>query len=618
MMAGELDRLEVETRYARPDGRLLWVRLSISPVRFDGERPSFFVDQIDDITETRMAQDRLAESKAVFAAAFDNAPIGMALTSLDANLPGRFLQVNRSLCQMLGYSEEELRGLSFPDITHPDDVEADLAALERLRAGVGGLYETEKRYRHRDGRWVWVHLRAALVRAADNEPAQVVSQMVDITDQRRAAQQLSDLAFHDSLTGLANRRLFMDRLSQVLQSAGPADTAVGVLFLDMDRFKRINDSMGHECGDDVLVEMAARLRRAMRPGNSVARFGGDEFVVLLEGITEPAGALAVADRLRESVRQPCLDGRVVVTASVGVGLGHPGATAEGLIADADTAMYHAKQHGADRCMVFGETMRSRAVQRMDAETRLRAALHAGRLVALYQPMIDLKRGSLVGAEALLRYRDGDQLLSPAGFLAVAEESNLIVDVGRWMLAQAVNALTSWSARPGAHAWQIAVNVSPRQLASDTLIDDLKGVLAAGLRPGRILVEITESALIDADDDAIVKIEQLKGLGVRVALDDFGTGYSSLNHLRRFPIDVVKIDRSFIAGLGTSSEDSAIVTGMVNLCRALGITTVAEGVETPEQLRLVTELGCDVAQGYLLGLPGPPDRIAARTSPLSAA
>jgi len=448
-------------------------------------------------------------------------------------------------------------------------------------------------------------------------------------------------ALHDPLTGLADRGLLMDRLGQALTRARRRPGGVAVLFLDLDRFKVINDSLGHAVGDDILVEVARRLEGVMGSAATVARLGGDEFVVLAEEVAGVDEALALARRLRQAVTAPMsvAGGQpVVVTASVGIALSAPGVdfgdetaattspsdavdrggavvpvpTPSSLLWDADAAMYRAKDCGRDRTELFDEGLRAGSLDRFRSEAMLRHALDHDGLRLHYQPLVDLGSGALAGAEALVRLDHPTRgLVAPAEFIPVAEETGLVVPLGAWVVAEAAAQAAAWRDLQPADAplMTVSINLSGRQLNTPGFAVEVAAAIdRSGADASHLCFEITENALLDAGGSGVATLEGLKDLGVRLAIDDFGTGHSSLIWLRRLPIDFVKIDKAFVAGLGVHAGDTAIVRAVLDLGRALGLATVAEGVETPEQLCALRDLGCDWAQGYHLGRPGPPDTV----------
>jgi diguanylate cyclase (GGDEF)-like protein len=425
-------------------------------------------------------------------------------------------------------------------------------------------------------------------------------------------------ALHDPLTGLANRGLLMEQLAQALARARRRPGSVAVLFLDLDRFKVVNDSLGHGVGDDLLVEVARRLERTMRSADSVARLGGDEFVVLAEDVAGLDEALSLARRLREAIAVPVRVGagqRVVVTASVGIALSTPGAVAatpSSLLWDADVAMYRAKDTGRDRVQLFEDGLRAGSLDRFRSEAMLRHALDHDGLRLHYQPLVDLGSGALAGAEALVRLQDPERgLIPPAEFIPVAEETGLVVPLGAWVVSEAAAQAAAWrSLQPlDAPPMTVSINLSGRQLTTPGFAVEVGAAIArSGADASHLCFEITENTLLDATGAGVTTLERLKELGVRLAIDDFGTGHSSLTWLRRLPADFLKIDRTFVAGLGTDPGDTAIVRAVIDLGQALGLTTIAEGVETPEQLDALRDLGCHWAQGYHLSRPGPPETV----------
>jgi diguanylate cyclase (GGDEF)-like protein/PAS domain S-box-containing protein len=559
-------------------------------------------------------QEALRLSEERFRVAFEDAPIGMALVDLTDRVPGRIVHVNKAFSNLTGYSEAELVAMTPSDLADPAESAGDVEGLERMIRGESPSHQREGPIRHAHGEQVWVHLTMRAVQDQNGEPQYAIVQIADITARRAAEDRLVFQALHDPLTGLSNRRVLMDRLQHELDDLSRRDTAVGVFYLDLDRFKRINDDLGHEAGDQLLIEVSRRIETVMRPPDTVARLGGDEFVVVCGGLADETDGIGIADRLLEAISQPVtLEGRgVVVSPSIGVAFTR---SADDdpveLLRRADTAMYRAKGRGRACYELYDESLRKQAHARVEMESDLRDALVHGRFRLHYQPIIDLERGHIVGVEALLRLQHPTRgLLAPDQFIDVAEESGLIGPIGQWVLEEACRQQARWQAMLP-EPLHMAVNVSGRQVAQPALSRIVDSALAqAGVAPELLTLEMTETVFMDAVHSVIENLHALKDSGVRLGIDDFGTGYSSLTYLRNFPIDVVKVDRSFVRELDDRPQDQAIVSAVVELGHTLDLTTIAEGVETERQLELLRVLGCDLAQGFHFARPRPPDEITA--------
>jgi diguanylate cyclase (GGDEF)-like protein len=439
--------------------------------------------------------------------------------------------------------------------------------------------------------------------------------MSDVTERRRLEAELTHLAFHDPLTGLANRALFRDRVDHTLLLSRRTRQNGAVLFLDLDSFKSVNDSFGHAAGDRLLVEIAGRLQRCLRPGDTISRLGGDEFGILLEGVLE-ADAAEVAVRLSAVAREPVtLDEHIIVgSASIGIAMLDQGTASAGdALRNADVAMYVAKVRRAGGHAIFRPEMHLASVERTEDLSRLRVAIDQEELYLDYQPIIDLSTGRLTGVEALVRWHHPVRgIVPPAAFIPLAEESGLIVALGAWVTREACRQLRAWDGlAPGRPGPTMSINLSAVQLVNDGLVAEVADILVeTGLDPHRLVFEITETGLMTDPDLAEQRLRTLKGLGVRIAIDDFGTGYSSLAYLRRFPIDVLKLDRTFISGLERNGPSAALAEIFVQLGRALHIETVAEGVETMGEAELLRDLDCQLAQGFQFSRPVDPACIAA--------
>jgi diguanylate cyclase (GGDEF)-like protein/PAS domain S-box-containing protein len=511
-------------------------------------------------------------------------------------------------CQsLIGYEPEQLVGHDARDLVLEEDLPALRQAAEELRDS--DTVTVVCRVRRMDGEIAWFESTLAPIRDELGRLTELVCVSRDVTERKSAELQLAHQAMHDALTGLPNRTLFLDRLAHALRRRRRGGTGVlAVLFFDVDRFKVVNDSLGHAVGDRLLVDVAARVDAALRPADTVARFGGDEFTVLCEDIAGELEAVAIAQRLVDLFDEPFdIDGReVFLSTSVGIALASGSATGrstdrpDDLIRDADAAMYRAKELGKARYELFDTAMRTQALHRLELENALRRAVERDELRLHLQPEIAVESGAIVGFEALVRWEHPERgLLGPGDFVSLAEETGLIGAVGAWVLRQACALAASW-ATPGL---LISVNVSARQLAGGDFTDLVATVLAeTGLPADMLCLELTESAVVE--HGAMATLEGLKRLGVRLAIDDFGTGWSSLGHLRRFPIDIVKLDRSFVSGLGREPQDASVAAAIISLAHALGLSTVAEGIETGEQLAVLAALGCDLGQGYLFARPAP--------------
>ena len=559
-----------------------------------------------------------------FTAAFTHAAVGMAIVGEDR----RTLQVNLSLAQLLGAAESELVGIEFERWLHADDV----PLLERLMRDVADrpeqAFSVQLRCQRRDGQELWVTLHcsrfqdpgatAGTTRAdaganiGTNTHADkrcVIYQLHDITSRHQAEQRLQHIAYHDSLTDLANRACFTERLALAVQRQREEPNArFAVMFLDLDRFKVVNDSLGHQAGNELLCEVAQRLRASVRPRDLVARLGGDEFAVLCEALAEPAHAHQVAERVGAALSQPLSvrGTEFVPGVSIGITLSdlHE-RSVDDVLRDADLAMYEAKAAGRGRVVVFDSSMHERIADRLALETDLRRAIGEGKLSAAFQPIFELGERRLVGLETLARWEHPSRgAIPPAVFIKLAEESGHIEAVTRWVIDHAVAQLAQWRREQPRHAGLgVNVNISGRDLSDATLVPHVQAVLAKhGLPAALLALEITETTLMGHLDTALVSLQALRRLGVRLSIDDFGTGYSSLAYLSTLPFDSLKIDRSFVSGMASGAQNIEIVRAVLNLGHTLGKVVVAEGIETAEQLQQLQQLGVDCGQGYLLSRP----------------
>jgi diguanylate cyclase (GGDEF)-like protein len=481
--------------------------------------------------------------------------------------------------------------------------------VRRMLVGEIRTYQMEKRYFHKEGQVVWTLLSVSLVHDEEGEPLYFVSQIQDISERKDLEERLQHRAFHDFLTNLPNRQLFMDRLGQALRRSGRRHNRVAVLFMDLDGFKVVNDSLGHQVGDLILTVVAQRLRSCLRPEDTLARFGGDEFVVLIEAVDDPAQAVRVAERITEELRRPfIMEGRDLhVIASIGISLGDARThDADDLLREADTAMYRAKDDGGN-FRVFSPAMYERAFTRFEVENDLRRAIEQEEFVAHYQPMVDLRTGELWGMEALVRWDHPERgLLEPSEFVPVAEQSGLVIPMGEQILREACCRAKEWQEEnPRIPPLVMSVNLSASQLSRSDLADTVERVLReTGLQGSRLTLDVTETVYVQVLAGNTAILDRLGGLGVRFSIDDFSTGYSSLSYLKRLPAHAIKIDQSFVEGIGKNVEDTAIVRMILELAHTLGLGVIAEGVETEEQAAVLKEMGCDFAQGYHFAKPLP--------------
>ena len=579
---------QFEHRVQRPDGEVRTVESRGRVIAGPDGQPTRMLGTAQDVTEHRLAEER-------FRALLESAPDAMVI----ADEAGAIVLVNSATEQLFGYRREELIGqpvrLLVPDwsanASGPAARGLDLVAHDR------------------DGDEFPVEISLSPLRTA--EGTLISSAIRDVTERRTAERKLEHQALHDPLTGLPNRVLFFDRLEQALTRSRRPDSSLAVYFCDVDDFKNINDGLGHETGDELLVALPPRLREALRASDTVARFGGDEFVILCEQLDAEAEAVHIAERITQAFALPFdVEGhRHHLSVSVGVVFVRGGrASAAEVLRDADAAMYRAKGGGKGRFEVYDARMRAALVERLQIEADLRRAIDGDELRLHYQPVIALGSGALVGAEALVRWQHPERgLLAPDAFIGVAEDSGLIVGLGAWVLREACRQAATWQQSAEGPPRTVSINLSPRQITRSDVPELLAAVLEeTGLDPALVELELTESVLME--QTAMQTLVRLRELGVRLVLDDFGTGYSSLSYLKRFPLDALKVDREFIDGLGVETEATAIVSAVLSMAQALELDVIAEGVETEAQLAWLRERGCGFAQGYLLGRPAPAEQL----------
>ena len=554
----------------------------------------------------------LEVSERRFHSAFTHASIGMALVSFDA----RVLQVNAALCALLGVADPKaITNHLFGDFIDAEHAGLLNDRLMQLNSQQVASFTVELRLRHGEGLEVWAAVHGSLFSEIDSTSPCLILQVQDVTGRRRAEAGLHHIAFHDSLTGLPNRRRFHDHLVQALARVGDdPGRHFGLMFLDFDRFKLINDSLGHAVGDEFLIAVARRIEHQLRPSDIVARLGGDEFAILAEALDDPRYAVTLADRLLEALRLPFQIAGTEITTSASIGITFSGmgyATPADMLRDADTAMYKAKTAGKARYALFDTALHTEVAHRLRLEGDLRRALAAGQLSVAYQPLFDLNTERICGFEALARWDHPELgLISPLTFIGVAEDAGLMVTLTDFMLRSACRQLREWQQRDAGYANLIMnVNVSGNDIAHPGFVARVTAALVdARLQPQHLTLELTENILMKRLEAALPMLKELRRLGVGLSVDDFGTGYSSLQHLSSLPVNSLKIDRGFIAELHSGSNEAAVVRAIILLGKSLGKAIIAEGIETEEQLEQLREMGCEVGQGYHLSRPLPAELI----------
>jgi len=553
--------------------------------------------------EEHMEELKASESR--FHSAFTHAAIGMALVSPQ----GRFMQANKAYCDMLGRTAAELIGGTLEDTVHGEDMAPLREQLAELLRGAVTSIAAEVRGHRRDGSSVWMALNVSLAHDWKVRADNLIIQAQDVSARRRAEAELYHNAYHDSLTQLSNRTHFNEQLNRALARAHRhAEQRFAVMYLDFDRFKMVNDSLGHKAGDELLVHLARRLQASLRPTDVIARLGGDEFAILLDGMHHERDAIELTERIQRELSRPFQLGEmeVCITASIGITFSSDDyRSAEEIIRDADIAMYQAKSQGKAQYALFDSSLHEHVAAQLKLESELRRALALGGQMSLvYQPIYALREQRLIGFEALVRWHHPERgFMDPAAFVPMAEETGLIIPLGNWVLAQACQQMRRWRDAYGNHCLRVSVNVSSLQLNQPDFVARVRDVLAgAGLAPSQLTLEVTESVLMNSIETAVATLQQLRRMGVTLSIDDFGTGYSSLNYLATLPIDTLKVDRSFVERMARDGQGNEVVKAIFKLGQALSMQVFAEGIETDAQLVLLQELGCEYGQGFLLSRP----------------
>jgi diguanylate cyclase (GGDEF)-like protein/PAS domain S-box-containing protein len=610
-----------EYRVVHPDDRVVWVREEAVLVRDDGGAPLHWLGVMLDVTELMATQAELHRTQAKYRALVEQIPAIVYIDLADEEMSTTY--VSPQIEQILGYTAEEY--VADPElwerILHPDDREQAKATYLRGRA-TGGSFVFEYRLVSKNGRTVWFRDSAIVLADQAGNPEFIQGVMLDITDRKLAEERIAFLAYHDKITGLPNRTMFDELLGLALARARRHELGVAVVTADLDDFKLVNDSLGHEAGDELLIQFAQRLGDATRDTDLIARPGGDEFLLLLADLERTSqvdgsdgifvAAESVALRIQEALRRPftVAGTELYVTASLGISVFPDDATdASTLLQNAETAMFRSKRSGPGGYVIHaaGE---ADAIGRLSLSTRLRRAVEQRQWMLHYQPVIDLRTGAMTGVEALIRWPDPTGgLVLPGEFIPLAEEMGLIEAIGEWVVEEVCRQDVEWRAQ--GLELDLAFNLSPRQLWQEDLADRIvEPVLAAGMDPARVTVEVTESMAMTNPDRTVGILQELHDRGLRLAIDDFGTGYSSLSRLRYLPVDILKIDRSFVRGLHADAQNGSLVSAMIALASNLGMVTIAEGIETEDEWRALTDRECSLGQGFLFSRPVPAEEILA--------
>jgi len=604
MVAGEIDHFQMEKRFVRKDGGILWVDLTASLVRDADGNPDYVIGMTQDISDRRRLESDLRVAEGRYRLMVERVPAVVYVAEPGAAGPWPY--VSPQIEGMLGFTAQEWLaepGLWFQQV-HPDDQEIALGEEERILQGGtgGGTFSATYRLRHRNGTTVWVRDDAIMLRDQEGQ-ATFHGVLVDVTREKQLEERLEHQAFHDSLTALPNRQLFYDRVGHAL--ARRQTGQVAVLFIDLDDFKTVNDSFGHDSGDEVLVAAARRLQSCARAGDTVARLGGDEFALLVEDVTT-AQVTVVADRVLDALSEPPVEfggHTATLGASIGIAVAEPGETPERLLRNADLAMYEAKLEGRSRHVIYEPDMHTKVMNRFRLDAALQTAVADGAITLDYQPIVDLHTGAVVGLEALSRWSHPDLGdVPPAKFIPVAEAIGLIHELGSWAIEQACSDLTNWQTARGTQAY-VSVNVSPLQLENDEFASSVvRTLFSHGLEPSALVFDITEGMLLV--ERSRESLRELRAHGVRIAIDNFGTGYSSLSYLRQLPVDMVKINQKFLHPLEDNSADPAFLRAIIRLAETLHLDAICEGIETPGQLSDLRVARCGFGQGDFLARTGP--------------
>ncbi len=597
---------ETEYRIVNRDGHVIWVR-DLVTISTEHGKPRWLSGIMVDISLRKEAEASVQSTRSRFQTMFLSAPVGMLLLDLNTT---NILEINPAYCKIVGRSVKEIKQVGWEEMTHPDDLEENKFKLKQLQDGEIDHFKMTKRFVKPDNQIVWTELTVSMIHSQmDPENLQYLAILEDITDRRNFEEKVWKQANFDFLTGLPNRNMLTDRLSQSIKKANRDNREFAMLLIDLDQFKDVNDTLGHDRGDELLIETTNRLNNCVRESDTVARLGGDEFVIILSELSYLSGVGMVAKHINEVLCEPFLLGKEIayISASIGITLFPKDATdAIDLMKNADQAMYAAKNQGRNGYHFFTPLMQHEAHRHMQLVNDLHDAIRNEDFILHYQPIVELKSDSIFRAEALVRWQHEDiGLIYPNDFIKVAEETRMINEIGDWVFLVAAKQCQRWQEKLG-KGFQISVNVSPIQLESETNFSWQKYLKALQIDGALICIEITESLILTSNDSALGTLLKFRDAGIQVSIDDFGTGYSSLSYLRKFDIDYLKIDQSFVQNLDHGSDDLALCSAIVVMAHKLGIKVIAEGIETLLQKELLLSIGCDYGQGFLFSEPLPSD------------
>jgi diguanylate cyclase (GGDEF)-like protein/PAS domain S-box-containing protein len=594
-----------EYRFIKKNNELMWVLEMVTPIFYKGERAA--LGSFMDITDRKQMEQELTRSEEKYRSILEN----IQEAYFEVNLAGNFTFFNDSLCRMTGCSKEELTGSNYSQFSDKENSKNVFQTFNKVYNTGESTEGFDWLVIRKDGTKRYIEASISLRKDSSDKPVGFKGVIRDITERKRIEHELNHMATHDALTGLPNRLMFIQMLNQAILSAKRNKKQLAVLFIDLDRFKTINDSLGHEAGDILLQEIAKRFTQSLRAVDIVGRLGGDEFIILIEDFNNLNQVKKVAQKILATAIKPIvlMGEECRVTASIGISLcPKDGKDEQSLMKNADIAMYFAKEEGKNNYQFYSKNIHTTTNERLSIETNLRLALERREFYLNYQARLDFKTGEITGVEALLRWENTSLgSVTPSQFIPVAEETGLIVPIGRWVIKTACAQNVAWQ-RQGLPAVCMAVNLSLRQLMDYNLIEDIRSILKeVGMAPNLLELEITESMVMHNPARLVGVLTQIKEMGLRLAIDDFGTGYSSLAHIKHFPVDTLKVDRSFIRNLPQDSEDKAITEAIITMGKTLSLTVVAEGVETKEQQDFLREQVCDEMQGFYFSKPIAPDQ-----------